>query len=91
MSETSPWRQRVTAELDDLYRKIVKMTEFIGSDDFDTLSDERQRLICLQCNAMALYADALKRRLDLAGLDTPTTPSFTRPITPPVDSPAAEA
>jgi hypothetical protein len=57
------WALRLKEEAQQLNARLVKLSEFIESDEFDTLAEYNQKLLLRQCRAMGDYADVLTTRL----------------------------
>lgn len=60
---------RVKEELNQLEIKKQKLTEFIASEKFSTLSDTHKFLLKKQLDVQILYIDILKQRLKLFETD----------------------
>ena len=60
---------RVKEELNQLEIKKQKLTEFIASEKFSTLSDIHKFLLKKQLDVQILYIDILKQRLKLFETD----------------------
>lgn len=61
--------QRIEIELSTLNARLTYLERFTATKDFLALSDEHRFLISVQCSAMALYFQALRRRAELLGAD----------------------
>ena len=64
MIELPAYVVRMAEELDQLETRLDKLSLFMDSG-FDELGKEKQFLLKLQMNAMLIYRDALKKRLDI--------------------------
>lgn len=58
-----PFQERVVEEHDELDTKIGKLTEFLESDQFDTVDPEEQHRLVQQLYVMELYLDILTQRV----------------------------
>ena len=56
---------RMAEELDQLEKRMDKMCLFMDGNGFDALSEEKRMLMQIQWNAMSIYRQALKKRLDI--------------------------
>jgi hypothetical protein len=61
-ASTTPY-QRLIIEKRELGEKIVKLTEFIMSQKFETLDDDNRRLLNQQLSYMKCYHDTLVERI----------------------------
>jgi len=59
------WRARVLNELHELTDKIVKLRQFMNSEDFFKLSERQCNLLRKQSAVMCEYADLLAERLQV--------------------------
>lgn len=57
------WEKRLVKEQAELKEKFLKLTEFINSEKFYTLSDNNKQLLRNQKIAMELYLSILNMRL----------------------------
>ena len=55
--------ERMLNEFKELDKRVMKITAFINSEEYFTLSLEEQRDLCDQWHAMVLYKSALGKRL----------------------------
>ena len=69
------WQKRLQRELDETTSKVAKLSRFIDSPKFKTLSENQQRLQRRQLSIMASLADVLHQRIvDLVrGVPAPET------------------
>lgn len=58
-----PYQQRVVDEHDELNTKVGKLTDFLESDQFDTVDPEEQHRLVQQLFVMELYLDILTQRV----------------------------
>ena len=58
-----PYQARVITELSELNKKRDKLTEFIKSDTFRSISEDEQGLLKRQDEAMFRYAAVLSERI----------------------------
>lgn len=74
-SKAATFQERLSAELDDTTSKVAKLSKFIDSPKFKTLSESQQRLQRRQLSIMASLADVLHQRImDLShGVPAPET------------------
>ena len=56
---------RMIIEVNELEDKISKLSAFLNTEKFDSLSDEHQSLLVKQNTVMKSYRDILRRRLEL--------------------------
>ena len=56
---------RMIIEVNDLEDKISKLSIFLNTEKFNSLSDEHQSLLVKQNTVMKSYRDILRRRLEL--------------------------
>lgn len=54
----------VTAERDDLDVKVIDLSNYRNSAEFNDLSEKQQAYLLMQLNAMTLYLDILNLRID---------------------------
>lgn len=54
----------VTAERDDLDAKVIDLSNYRNSAEFNDLSEKQQAYLLMQLNAMTLYLDILNLRID---------------------------
>lgn len=80
-----PWARRVVDELDHLEGRREALCNFLGQSMVsDTLPPEQVKLLEAQHRAMKLYADILRQRLLVGGVevdaafDPPSVPGFDR-------------
>ncbi len=59
----STYTERLVLESVELNDKIKKLNLFIGTDNFNSLSQEYRQLLVDQVEAMTTYADILHKRL----------------------------
>jgi len=64
MKNEQEWVSRVRYELDELSTKRVKLGTFLSTDEFDSISAPKQRLLRVQFGIMGSYAEVLRARLD---------------------------
>lgn len=64
MIELPEYVVRMAEELDDLEKKLDRLTLFMDGG-FDEVGKEKQFLLKAQLNAMLIYRDTLRRRLDI--------------------------
>ncbi len=57
------WKERVSLEKEELDLKIQKLSDFIKTDRFFSLSENQRRLLWLQEAIMLEYSDILKERV----------------------------
>lgn len=57
--------KRMAEEYDELAGRLERLTNFLASDKFKTLSAESQKLLFAQCDAMSSYEKALHKRIRL--------------------------
>ena len=55
----------LTAENEELYKKLSKLIDFINSDIFSRVSDISEKLLIAQSTAMATYSNILVARIEL--------------------------
>lgn len=56
---------RMIIEISELEDKISKLSVFLNTEKFNSLSDEHQSLLIKQDTVMKSYRDILRRRLEL--------------------------
>lgn len=56
---------RMIIEINELENKISKLSAFLNTEKFNSLSDEHQSLLIKQDTVMKSYRDILRRRLEL--------------------------
>lgn len=59
------WQKRAIKEAEELEEKIVKLSEFLNSDEFINLDNEDKRLLTQQYDHMQDYHSVLRHRVDL--------------------------
>lgn len=60
---------RMVEELDELNKRMDKLLEFMGSDEFNTLDKHKRMLVNIQWNAMSIYRSSLKERIDIHAME----------------------
>ena len=58
-------KDRMVIEVNELEDKISKLSAFLNTEKFNSLSDEHQSLLIKQNTVMKSYRDILRRRLEL--------------------------
>ena len=56
-------RERAESELNELEEKLAKLTNFLHSEKFNSLTNNNQNLLIIQSYIMNQYVDILKARL----------------------------
>ena len=64
MSNLLPWQDRVIEEHADLAQKIVRLANFMTTDDFRLLGESPRNLLHSQLNVMNTYLSILESRID---------------------------
>ena len=59
------WKERMLIEAADLQDKVASRMIFVDKPEFKELTEQKQRLMKSQLQAMQLYEKALKTRIDL--------------------------
>ena len=58
------WQKRVLEETHDLAEKIVKLSTYMASDDFDDLDTYSKQLLGAQRIVMGQYHEILRQRIE---------------------------
>lgn len=58
------WRCRLVGEREELDDKVIKLSEFIGSETYNSISENQKILLKVQLVAMKMYRDTLDLRLE---------------------------
>ena len=61
----SDFKTRLTTEQEELLSKMVKLEEFIKSNEYETIEENQQILLVIQFNAMRTYNAVLVSRIAL--------------------------
>lgn len=56
-------KERVENELNELEEKLAKLTVFLHSEKFNSMTNDNQDLLTIQAYIMSQYVDILKARL----------------------------
>lgn len=60
-----PYQERVVTEQNELTEKLVKLRQFIATDEFHLIDDHERSLLMAQAHHMASYSDTLAQRIVL--------------------------
>ena len=69
MKQFEPYEQRMADEYSDLKTRMNKLCAFLKDETREPLPEDEFKILCEQMLAMFSYADALRKRMELHGIN----------------------
>ena len=73
------WKERLLIENRELTQRLMRLAEYIDSDNFQTLDELNRSYLELQKSAMEQYKNILQKRIDL-NITTAEVEEYSRTI-----------